>query len=100
MRGGDFDLHERDSLATSVQVADLPRPPAASRTSLSLRSATPLNGILWFPDKLGHDITGRNNFARGTGDDGFAVYSDGGPSGASAQVARVKIINNTSVATW
>ena len=52
------------------------------------------------PDKRGHDITVRNNFARGTGDDGFAVYSDAGTAGTSPQVERVRIVNNTSVAVW
>jgi hypothetical protein len=52
------------------------------------------------PDKLGYNITVQNNFARGTGDDSFAVYSDAGASGTSGQVARVRVVNNTAAATW
>ncbi len=52
------------------------------------------------PEKRGHDMLVRNCFARGTGDDGFAVYSDAGTAGASPQVERVRFINNTSVAVW
>ncbi|HEY5221639.1 MAG TPA: glycosyl hydrolase family 28-related protein [Microbacteriaceae bacterium] len=52
------------------------------------------------PDKLAHNMTVRNNFARGTGDDSFAVYSDSGASGTNGQVRRVRIVNNTAVAPW
>jgi hypothetical protein len=52
------------------------------------------------PDKLGYNITMRNNFARGTGDDGFASYSDAGASGTNGQVIGTKILHNTSVAPY
>ncbi|MFE7405745.1 glycosyl hydrolase family 28-related protein [Isoptericola sp. NPDC057559] len=52
------------------------------------------------PNKRGADITVRNNFARGTGDDGFAVYSDAGTAGTSPQVTGVRIVHNTAVAVW
>ncbi|MFF2452411.1 glycosyl hydrolase family 28-related protein [Isoptericola sp. NPDC058082] len=52
------------------------------------------------PNKRGNDITVRNNFARGTGDDGFAVYSDAGTAGSSPQVTGVRIVHNTAVAVW
>lgn len=52
------------------------------------------------PDKLGNNITVRNNFARGTGDDSFAVYSDAGSAGTNGQVERVTVMNNTAVAPW
>ncbi|OON80175.1 hypothetical protein GBW32_35140 [Streptomyces tsukubensis] len=52
------------------------------------------------PDKRGDDITVRNNFARGTGDDSFAVYSDSGTEGRNAQLNRAKVLNNTAVAPW
>jgi hypothetical protein len=52
------------------------------------------------PDKLGHNITIRNNFARNTGDDSFATYSDAGASGTNGQMTGTKILNNTAVAPW
>jgi len=52
------------------------------------------------PDKLGHNMTVRNNFARGTGDDGFAVYSDSGTAGTNGQVVNVAVVHNTAVAPW
>ncbi|MFB9660225.1 glycosyl hydrolase family 28-related protein [Glycomyces mayteni] len=52
------------------------------------------------PDKLGRDILVQNNYQRGAGDDGFAVYSDAGTAGASAQIERVRVLNNTSVAPY
>jgi hypothetical protein len=52
------------------------------------------------PDRLGYNITVKNNFARGTGDDSFAVYSDSGSSGTSTQVIGAKILNNTAIAPW
>ncbi|MFI5998775.1 carbohydrate-binding protein [Streptomyces sp. NPDC051362] len=51
-------------------------------------------------DKRGNDITVRNCFARGTGDDSFATYSDAGPSGTNDQIDGAKILNNTAVAPW
>jgi len=58
------------------------------------------NGNTANPDKLGHNITIRNNFARGTGDDSFATYSDAGASGTNGQMIGTKILNNTAVAPW
>ena len=52
------------------------------------------------PDKLGHNITIRNNFARNTGDDSFATYSDAGAAGTNGQMVGTKILNNTAVAPW
>jgi hypothetical protein len=52
------------------------------------------------PDKLGHNITIRNNFARGTGDDSFATYSDSGADGTNGQMIGTKILNNTAIAPW
>ncbi len=52
------------------------------------------------PDKLGHNITIRNNFARNTGDDSFATYSDAGAGGTNGQMTGTKILNNTAVAPW
>ncbi|MET8824431.1 glycosyl hydrolase family 28-related protein [Streptomyces sp. NPDC004610] len=52
------------------------------------------------PDKLGHNITVQNNFARGTGDDSYAVYSDRGASGTNGQLTDARIIGNTAVAPW
>ncbi|MFK0156024.1 glycosyl hydrolase family 28-related protein [Streptomyces sp. NPDC090493] len=52
------------------------------------------------PDKLGYHITVQNNFARGTGDDSFATYSDAGASGTNGQVDGAKITGNTAVAPW
>jgi hypothetical protein len=58
------------------------------------------NGNTPNPDKLGLDITVRNNFARNTGDDSFATYSDAGADGRNGQVSGAKILNNTAVAPW
>ncbi|MGQ4515618.1 right-handed parallel beta-helix repeat-containing protein [Streptomyces sp. DW26H14] len=58
------------------------------------------NGNTPNPDKLGLDITVRNNFARNTGDDSFATYSDAGADGTNGQVSGTKILNNTAVAPW
>lgn len=52
------------------------------------------------PDKLGYHITVENNFARGTGDDSFATYSDAGAAGTNGQVVGAKILHNTAVAPW
>ncbi|MFB7495460.1 right-handed parallel beta-helix repeat-containing protein [Streptomyces sp. NPDC056161] len=51
-------------------------------------------------DKLGLNITVQNNFARGTGDDSFAVYSDGGASSTNGQISGAKVLNNTAIAPW
>ncbi|MGC5401197.1 right-handed parallel beta-helix repeat-containing protein [Streptomyces sp. DT20] len=58
------------------------------------------NGNTKDPDKLGDNITVRNNFARNTGDDSFATYSDAGASGTNGQVTGAKILNNTAIAPW
>jgi hypothetical protein len=58
------------------------------------------NGNTANPDKLGRNITIRNNFARGTGDDSFATYSDAGATGTNGQMVGTKILNNTAVAPW
>jgi hypothetical protein len=58
------------------------------------------NGADRNPDKLGQNITVRNNFARNTGDDSFATYSDAGPNGTNGQVVGAKILNNTAIAPW
>jgi hypothetical protein len=52
------------------------------------------------PDKLALNITVQNNFARGTGDDSFAVYSDAGANGTNGQVIGAKVLNNTAIAPW
>ncbi|MFE7565640.1 right-handed parallel beta-helix repeat-containing protein, partial [Streptomyces sp. NPDC057539] len=52
------------------------------------------------PDKLGLNITVQNNFARGTGDDSFAVYSDSGAAGTNGQLSGAKVLNNTAIAPW
>ncbi|MFJ6567494.1 right-handed parallel beta-helix repeat-containing protein [Streptomyces sp. NPDC091292] len=52
------------------------------------------------PDKLGNNITVQNNFARGTGDDSYATYSDAGAAGTNGQVTGAKILNNTAIAPW
>ncbi|MFF1815890.1 glycosyl hydrolase family 28-related protein [Kribbella sp. NPDC058245] len=58
------------------------------------------NGNTPNPEKLGHYLTIRNNFARGTGDDAFATYSDAGASGTNGQMIGTKILNNTAVAPY
>jgi hypothetical protein len=58
------------------------------------------NGNTPNADKAGKNITVQNNFARNTGDDSFATYSDAGPSGTNPQVDGTKIINNTAIAPW
>jgi hypothetical protein len=58
------------------------------------------NGNTPNPDKLGRNITIQNNFARNTGDDSFATYSDAGASGTNGQVIGTKILNNTAIAPW
>jgi hypothetical protein len=58
------------------------------------------NGNSPNPDKLGKNITVQNNFARNTGDDSFATYSDAGASGTNTQVNGTKILNNTAIAPW
>ncbi|EEF60586.1 discoidin domain-containing protein [Pedosphaera parvula] len=50
--------------------------------------------------KLGISLTASNNFVRGSGDDGFATYSDAGASGTNPQMQNTKIVNNTSIATY
>ncbi|MGW6198560.1 glycosyl hydrolase family 28-related protein [Kribbella sp. NPDC055110] len=52
------------------------------------------------PDKLGHNLTIKNSFARGTGDDAFATYSDAGATGTNGQMVGTKILNNTAVAPY
>jgi hypothetical protein len=52
------------------------------------------------PDLLGVNLTIQNNFARGTGDDSFATYSDAGTAGDSAVMTGTRILNNTAVAPW
>jgi hypothetical protein len=58
------------------------------------------NGNSPSPEKLGLNITVRNNFARNTGDDAFATYADAGPTGKNGQVSGAKILNNTAIAPW
>ncbi|MGW6776184.1 hypothetical protein ACWGBX_37995, partial [Streptomyces sp. NPDC055037] len=58
------------------------------------------NGNTPNAEKLGLNITVRNSFARNTGDDSFATYSDAGPTGKNGQVSGAKILNNTAVAPW
>lgn len=58
------------------------------------------NGNTPSPDKLGTNITVKNNFARNTGDDSFATYSDAGADGKNGQITGAKILNNTAVAPW
>ncbi|MFD3917211.1 hypothetical protein [Streptomyces sp. NPDC058603] len=58
------------------------------------------NGNTPNADKLGLNITVRTSFARNTGDDSFATYSDAGPTGKNGQVSGAKILNNTAVAPW
>ncbi|MFD7288827.1 glycosyl hydrolase family 28-related protein [Streptomyces sp. NPDC059863] len=58
------------------------------------------NGSTKNPDKLGLNITVQNNFARGTGDDSFAVYSDSGAAGTNGQLSGAKVLNNTAIAPW
>jgi hypothetical protein len=58
------------------------------------------NGNTPNADKAGKNITVQNNFARNTGDDSFATYSDAGASGTNPQVDGTKIINNTAIAPW
>lgn len=58
------------------------------------------NGNTPSPDKLGHNLTIRNSFARGTGDDAFATYSDAGATGTNGQMVGTKILNNTAVAPY
>lgn len=52
------------------------------------------------PDLLGDNLTVRNCFARGTGDDAFATFSDSGASGTNGQMTGATIVNNTAVAPW
>ncbi|MFE9061940.1 glycosyl hydrolase family 28-related protein [Streptomyces violaceusniger] len=52
------------------------------------------------PDTKGDDITVQNNFARGTGDDSFAVYSDSGTNHDNAQLSGARVLNNTAIAPW
>ncbi|WP_327233300.1 right-handed parallel beta-helix repeat-containing protein [Streptomyces sp. NBC_01317] len=58
------------------------------------------NGNTPNANKLGQNITVRNNFARNTGDDSFATYSDAGAGGTNGQVTGAKILNNTAIAPW
>ncbi|MER8072762.1 hypothetical protein ABTZ59_31235 [Streptomyces sp. NPDC094034] len=58
------------------------------------------NGNTPNPDKLGRNITVQNNFARNTGDDSFATYSDAGAGGTNGQMSGTKILNNTAIAPW
>lgn len=52
------------------------------------------------PDKLGNYTTVRNCFARGSGDDAFATFSDAGAKGDNGQIVGAKILDNTAVAPW
>ncbi|MEU3982324.1 glycosyl hydrolase family 28-related protein [Streptomyces sp. NPDC026672] len=52
------------------------------------------------PDKRGDHITVQNNFARNTGDDSFAVYSDSGINGDSPQLTGARVLDNTAIAPW
>lgn len=52
------------------------------------------------PDKRGDNITVQNNFARNTGDDSFAVYSDSGTNGDNGQLSGARVLNNTAIAPW
>jgi hypothetical protein len=52
------------------------------------------------PDKAGLNLTARNNFVRGGGDDGIATYSDSGSSGLNTEMDGTHILNNTSVAPY
>jgi hypothetical protein len=58
------------------------------------------NSNKYNPDKLGINLTIRNNFARGTGDDAFATYSDAGATADNSQMTGTKILNNTAVAPY
>jgi hypothetical protein len=58
------------------------------------------NGNSPTADKAGKNITVQNNFARNTGDDSFATYSDAGAAGTNPQVDGTKILNNTAIAPW
>lgn len=50
------------------------------------------------PEKLGLNLTARNNYIIGSGDDGIALNSQNG-EGVEGNVANVKIMNNTSICT-
>lgn len=52
------------------------------------------------PEKLGNNMIVRNNYVRGSGDDSFAVYSDGGAESKSAQIDNVQVLNNTAAAPY
>ncbi|CDR13381.1 right-handed parallel beta-helix repeat-containing protein [Streptomyces iranensis] len=52
------------------------------------------------PDRRGDDITVQNNFARNTGDDSFAVYSDSGTNGDNGRLSGARVLNNTAIAPW
>jgi hypothetical protein len=58
------------------------------------------NGNTPNSSKLGISLTASNNFVRGSGDDGFATYSDAGASGSNPQMQNTRIVNNTSMATY
>jgi hypothetical protein len=51
-------------------------------------------------NKAGLNLTAKNNFVRGGGDDGIATYSDAGSSGTNPQMNGTHIFNNTSVAPY
>lgn len=48
----------------------------------------------------GMHLTAKNNFVRGTGDDGLATYSDAGTAGNNSQMVGSTFINNTSIAPY
>jgi len=58
------------------------------------------NGNTPDPNKAGINLTAQNNFVRGGGDDGIAVYSDSGPSGKNTEMVGARVLNNTSVAPY
>lgn len=52
------------------------------------------------PDSRGINLRAENNFVRGSGDDGFATYSDGGDAGDNPQMEGATFVNNTSIAPY
>ncbi len=58
------------------------------------------NGNTPDPDKAGINLTAQNNFVRGGGDDGIAIFSDAGNSGTNPEMSGAKVLNNTSVAPY
>ncbi|WP_106429297.1 glycosyl hydrolase family 28-related protein [Streptomyces sp. SPB074] len=58
------------------------------------------NGGVPHPDRRGDDITVENSFARNSGDDGFAVYSDSGADGDNPVLSGARMLHNTAIAPW